>query len=80
MHSDRKQINSYQGTRSINYLWVQGNLGWGGDGYVHYCDNSEILEAYSYVNTQNAHLKYIQFILQQLHLNKVVKQNSNNAH
>lgn len=39
-----------------------------------------ILQAYSYVKThQNAHSKYVQFILQQLHLNKAVKQNSNKA-
>ena len=39
-----------------------------------------ILQTYSYVKThQNAHLKYVQFILQQLYLNKAVKQNSNKA-
>ena len=37
-----------------------------------------ILQAYSCVKThQNAHLKYVQFLLQKLFLNKAVKQNSN---
>lgn len=38
-----------------------------------------ILQAYSCKTHQNAHLKYVQLLLQQLYLNKAVKQNSNKA-